>query len=81
MGATGNVTGRHLHLECSTSSTWSYDYFLNPATELGIPNVRGTIINYSGETPPTPPTPEEVKRKKFPWALYSRKLRERRNLL
>ena len=58
MGATGNVTGIHLHLEYSTSSSWSYDNFLNPSTALSIPNERGTIVKYDGSAPPPiPPTP------------------------
>lgn len=48
MGDTGNVTGIHLHLEYATTPTWNYDTFLNPATALGIPNERGTIVNYEG---------------------------------
>ena len=79
MGATGNVTGRHLHLEVGTTSYWSYDTFLNPSTVLGIPNERGTIIHYDGSIPPTPPTPtEEPKRKKFPWQYLTRPIRKRR---
>lgn len=79
MGATGNVTGIHLHLELSTSMSWNYDNFLNPSTALGIPNERGTIVKYDGTAPPPiPPTPSgDTKRKKFPWSLYSRKLRKR----
>lgn len=74
----GNVTGIHLHLEYSTSPTWNYDNFLNPSDALGIPNVRGTIVLYDGSiTPPTPP-PTEIKKKKFPWAIYFRKLRKKR---
>lgn len=57
MGATGNVSGRHLHLECSTTQAWQYSTFVNPSTVLGIANVRGTIIHYDGTTPPVPPTP------------------------
>ena len=57
MGATGNVTGIHLHLEYSTSPVWNYDNFLNPSTALGIPNERGTIVHYDGSAPPIPPTP------------------------
>ena len=52
MGDTGNVTGIHLHLEYATTPSWNYDTFLNPATALGIPNERGTIVNYSGIVPP-----------------------------
>ena len=83
MGATGNVTGRHLHLECSTTQNWQCSTFLNPCTILGIPNVDNTVIHYDGTTPPTPPTPPtpttETKTK-FPWVLYARKLRNKRKI-
>lgn len=55
MGATGKVTGIHLHLEHSTTVAWQCSTFLNPATALGIPNVDNTIVKYDGTTPPTPP--------------------------
>ena len=74
MGDTGNVTGIHLHLEYAATSTWDYDTFLNPATELGIPNERNTIVHYSGVIPPTP----SYRKAKFKWVLYAKKLRERR---
>lgn len=80
MGATGNVTGIHLHLELSTTMAWNYDTFLNPSTALGIPNERGTIVKYDGSAPPPEPpepTPEEKKKRKFPFVLYARKLRNR----
>lgn len=80
MGATGNVTGIHLHLELSTTMGWDYDTFLNPSTALGIPNERGTIVKYDGSAPPPEPpepTPEEKIKRKFPFVLYARKLRKR----
>lgn len=77
MGATGNVTGRHLHLECSTTQSWQCSTFLNPCDILGIPNVDNTIIKYDGSITPIPPTPSEEK-KKFPWVLYARKIRNKR---
>lgn len=55
-GNTGNSTGTHLHLELSTSQAWQCGNFLNPVEPLGIPNVQGTIVKYSGYIPP-PPTP------------------------
>ncbi len=79
MGSTGNVTGPHLHLEHSTTLAWDYDTFLNPATALGIPNERGTIILYDGTVPPEPPTPTERKKSKFPWVIYTRKIIDKRN--
>lgn len=76
MGATGNVTGRHLHLECSTTQAWQCSTFVNPCDLLKIPNVDNTIIHYDGTIPPEPePEPTEVKKSKFKWVLYARKLR------
>ena len=60
MGATGNVTGIHLHLELSTTIAWDYDTFLNPSTALGIPNVRGTIVKYDGSAPPPVPPSRNI---------------------
>lgn len=82
MGATGNVTGRHLHLECSTTQTWQCSTFLNPCNILGIPNVDGTIIEYDGSiTPPDPPEPPvNYNKTKFKWVLYSKKLRKKRQI-
>lgn len=76
MGATGNVTGRHLHLEASRTQSWQCSTFVNPCDILGIPNVDNTIIKYDGSvTPPEPPTP--AKKGKFKWVLYAKKLRNR----
>lgn len=77
MGATGNVTGRHLHLECSTTQSWQCATFINPCNILGIPNIDNTVIKFGG-TPPVPPTPTIIEKKKFPWVLYAEKLRKRR---
>lgn len=54
MGATGNVTGRHLHLECSTTQNWQCSTFVNPCEKIGIPNIDDTIIYYDGTIPPQP---------------------------
>lgn len=79
MGATGNVTGRHLHLECSTTQSWQCSTFLNPCDILGIPNVDNTIIHYDGSiTPPTPTPPTKLEFGNFPWVLLARKLRNKR---
>lgn len=81
MDSTGNVTGRHLHLECSTTQSWQCSTFLNPCTILGIPNVDNTVIHYDGSIPPTPPEPPtpttETTKTKFPWVLYANKFRKR----
>ena len=79
MGATGNVTGIHLHLEYATSPIWNYDTFLNPSEALGIPNERGTIVHWDGTIPPEPPTPPIIfKKRKFPWAVFTKIIRNRR---
>lgn len=82
MGATGNVTGPHLHYELMQNSTaFVADNFLDPSIWLGIPNEIGLYDwqDYPiGPTPPTPPTPVNYeKRKKFPWVIYRRKFRNR----
>lgn len=75
MGNTGNSTGTHLHLEASTTQAWQCSSFVDPCDPLGFPNVRGTIVKWDS-TPPIPPTPtEKIKKKKFRWVLYARKLR------
>lgn len=83
MGNTGNSTGTHLHLEASTSQAWICENFRNPCEPLGFPNERGTIVKWDGTVPPVPPEPPEPPtpvtiRKKFPWAIYSRKFRNKR---
>lgn len=72
MGNTGNSTGTHLHLECSTSQAWVCSNFRNPCTPLGFENVRGTIVHYGGS--PTPPAPT-LKKGDFPWHLIAKKHR------
>lgn len=72
MGATGNVTGIHLHLELSTTLAWDYDSFLNPSTALGIPNERGTIVKYDGSAPP--PIPILRNSSKW-WKLFNKKIK------
>lgn len=82
MGATGNVTGVHLHLELSTTSYWSYDTFLDPEDALGLPHARGTIVHYDGTpTPPEPEPTEQAKKKhRFNWQTFTKNIRNRRNL-
>ncbi len=79
MGDTGNVTGRHLHLECSTTQAWQCSTFVNPCDILGIPNVDNTIIHYEDSPePPIPPTPVTNIVKKFPWQILTRNIRKKR---
>lgn len=60
MGATGNVTGKHLHYEIRNSSN-KYGDNINPANYMGIPNVVGQYKsdNYKIDTQETH-TYEEV---------------------
>lgn len=78
MGATGNVTGIHLHLEYSSTSSWQCSTFLNPATKLGIPNVTGTIVHFDGTVPPIPPEPpvpsDKKNSKKWAWHNLTKKI-------
>lgn len=84
-GSTGDSTGNHLHLEMQdlTDHDWVYgapkSYYTNPAEWMGFPNVEGISVIYDGTPGPTPPppTPIETTKKKFPWFLYSRKLRNK----
>ena len=80
MGATGNVTGIHLHLECSVTPSWTCSTFLNPCTILGIPNIDNTIIEYDGSIIPPEPIPVQEVPRRFPWVVYYRKLRNKRQL-
>lgn len=74
MGATGNVTGAHLHLEYSSTLNWACNSFLNPCDYLGIPNVDDTIIYYN----PAPQPIGSLPKSKFKWVLYAKKLRGKR---
>lgn len=68
MGTTGNSTGVHLHLELSTSQSWQCGNFLDPLAPLGIPNERGTIVEYDGTiTPPKPPEPTIKSNNSLKW--------------
>ena len=75
MGNTGNSTGTHLHLECSTTQNWDCSTFLSPGDILGFGNTRGTIIKYQEKTPPIPTL--NIKNN-FKWVLYTNKLRRRK---
>lgn len=85
-GTTGQSTGIHLHVEMQDISRfnwqwhWSYvksDY-LDPTVFMGIDNIKGTQWIYDGTpyVPPTPTTPT-IKKSKFPWVLYAKKLRSK----
>lgn len=80
-GSTGQSTGIHLHVEMQDVSRFNWEWhssytksdYLDPTVFMGIDNVEGTHWIYDG----TPPTPIEVLHyNKFPFVLYSDKLRE-----
>lgn len=92
-GATGNVTGLHTHIEMQNyvvngnkwiyasndSSLWNKVYF-SPTDYMGFPNELGISVYYDGvPIEPEPPIVISTIKKKFPWVIYSRKLRERRS--
>lgn len=75
-------TGLHVHLEKENQSDgvfkFGYNNSIDPTTGTGIQNV---VYTTSGDTyifdgTPVPPTGAEKKR--FPWVLYARKLRDKK---
>lgn len=89
-GATGNVTGLHVHVEMqnyvNNGNRWIYDsrnpsiwgtVYLDATQFMGFPNLLGISVEYDGQ--PIPPTPPPIRRKltKFPWVLYAKKLRNK----
>lgn len=90
-GTAGNVTGDHTHFNTAYGT---YDGFVNvpPMNWSELKNsshiyetcyVNDTVIveglgynwvNYTGPTPPLP----TIKRSKFPWVLYAKRLRQKR---
>lgn len=79
-GDTGEASGVHLHVEMQDISrfnwSWHASYtqsdYLDPTAFMGIDNIRLTQWIYDGSPAPTPST---IHKSKFPWVLYSRKLR------
>lgn len=79
-------TGLHVHLEKENQADgifkFGYNNSIDPVAGTGIQNV---VYATSGETyiydgtpvPPTPPS-EETKKHKFPWAIFTRPIRNRR---
>lgn len=82
-GSTGQSTGIHLHVEMQDISRFNWQWhtsntqsdYLDPTAFMGIDNIEGTQWIYEGYVPPQPTGREK---KKFPWVLYARKLREER---
>ena len=71
MDTTGtNVTGRHLHLECSSSAIWNCNTFVNPCNIMGIPNIDDEVLDWVPS-----PVPIERKKHKFNFVLFNRKRR------
>lgn len=68
MDSTGNVTGRHLHLECATSATWSCNTFVNPCDQMGIPNIDDEVLIWIPE-----PIPTGTRKHRFNWVLFGNK--------
>ena len=79
-GSTGQSTGIHLHYEMQdiSNSSWNYNAqlseYLNPADFMGFPNIEGISVFYNGI-----PLIEKTKKKKFPWVIYTKFFRNRRN--
>lgn len=74
-------TGYHVHVELELlnygeSFRYGYNNSSNPCIPLGLPNQTGGPYIYYDQ--PVPPTPTVIKRKKFPWAVLTNKIREKR---
>lgn len=86
-GRTGNVTGRHVHLELQyhtpgESWTWGvpYDERPNVAEYMGLTNTQGLVGYYDGIPGPVPPGPgpsPTTSKSKYPWFIETRKRRNR----
>lgn len=80
-GSTGQSTGIHLHVEMQNIylHNWRWYFsnnksdYIDPTLFMGIDNIKGTQWIYTGQ-----PHPTGTKRNKFPWVIYSRKLRNKR---
>lgn len=86
-GTTGQSTGIHLHVEMQDLNRWGGNWhssyvqsdYLDPTVFMNIPNVEGTECFYNGiPVPPPPPVVTSLKKNKFKWVLYSKKLRDKR---
>lgn len=91
-GTAGFVTGDHLHFQCARGVYAGWEQ-VPPNNNWQLVNemhiydacyVNDTVIvegyNYNWRTYTVPtPTPRDEERKKFPWVLYARKLRNKRN--
>lgn len=89
-GATGNVTGIHVHVEMQdyikNGNKWIFNsgdstlwgtVYLNAAEYMGFPNELGITVIYNKQ--PSPPIPAiERKAKKFNWAVYTKILRNKK---
>lgn len=89
-GNYGQSTGDHLHMEVALGHV-SWDstgmHLNNPAHMYNVMAVNDTVIDYgmglnwrNYEGGVTPPTPEDEKKKKFPWFIYARRFRNRANV-
>lgn len=96
-GTAGFATGDHIHFNTAYGdyqgyapiSSGSQYYQLRNSSHIyqtcyvndtnKIVDYGYNWVDYTGPTPPPPPT--ITTKKKFPWVLYARKFRERRNLI
>lgn len=92
-GTNGQVTGDHLHFNTATGAYQGWEYNPGPQLKNSIPIYNACYVDNTvlyddngynwvvyGQTPPIPPgptPPTTVKKSKFPWVLYARKLRNK----
>lgn len=73
-GGTGTSTGIHLHLEMQQGTSWQYNQpytsYVNPCTYLtDIQNVVDSSNVYYYDGTPSPPTPPQERKHRFPWFI------------
>lgn len=82
-GATGDVTGIHLHVEMQNlnlfNNIWHWSYnkqdYIDPTSYMGIDNIEGTWWIYDGQPSPVPA--DKSKKHNFKWVLYARRIRNK----
>lgn len=73
-------SGLHVHLEKENESDGEFKFgyinSIDPTTGTGIPNVVSSAEFIYYRT--IPPTPTTTKKKSFPWAIFTKKIRQKR---
>lgn len=85
-GTTGTSTGIHLHVEMQDISRFGGEWhisnektdYIDPTSFMGIDNIKNSSWQYIPEH--IPPQRTSDNKSNFPWVIYSKRLRIKRNL-